>query len=590
MDTKKILSGLKNIKFKKPERKEKKQTLKKPNKTKQGVEFHIPSKVLVFETTGTTLYGMIASCGATSGLAMVGPVSSTKSEFAESIAHVVAQLKELSGKKNLPKKAVVITPSAAGELLNLPVDPDKPRLKAQMAEMVRWELEELFVQQGDIWSLGSLIAGKGYITSEQRFDIESAEGRPSNSAAFEQLISNDQLDDCLSLQENLTGQDEELVTGWCPQGKEDGVEGFTWFGAGIGQGIRKLWVDAFSKNKLSLSWIYPQLGTASPIIGSIYEKWLLVDLRQEQIGFTQGQGNRIYSTEFRMNNFGMIDSTVVLQTIKQILHHDTEKIFISGPAALVESLLPEVQQELEMRKVMVQAVEPDEYDVDLPINIQNSMRGVARHILKICKGSLLVRIEGREPKPPVWKRKELYPLAAMVILVCGFAGFDTYIRNKTADNEWALELLDIEYKKKKMIKQQAAEVNREAQVLEEQLASKKGELAEQVRLRNILDNVIQYRQDLIPGILESVGMSVNSSVVVDMLEEHEDRSGFYLQAWSLEDTEGQLFVNRLNENLAPWHYEIENMQLERGKGRLAVEGFVLKIWIKKLTEKEDDNA
>lgn len=583
MSKEKILNGIKNIKkiqLKKPQLKKSKKTPKKPNKVKAGIEFHKPGEMLVFETDGTTLYCALAKCGLTSGLSLGGPVKSSNIDFSEAVAEVLEKLKEVTGKKRLPKKAVLITPSAAGEILTLPVDPEKPRLKAQMAEMVRWELEELFVQQGDIWSIGSLLSGMGLISPEQRYEIEDS-GEGSSASAYEHLVNNEELESCLELQEKLMVMDEELVTGWLSQGKEASVEGFNWYGAGVPGGIRSLWADAFAANKLDLVWVYPQLGTAASIVGGGLEKWMLIDIRRELVGFIQGQDGQLQSVTFRPTAFGMVDPDLLVQTVKQGLHHDTSSIFVSGPEELVNSLLVELEAGLNLRNLNIfPLIAKDEVD-GIPANIINSLRGVARHSLKICKPGLLVRIEGKEPKPPLWKNRALYPWLIMVLLIAGFTGLDTYLKKQTAANEWALELAEIEFAKKKKIVSQARSMASESKQLEKRLTEKEAELAEQQRLKHVLEDIIKVRQDLIPGILEAVAMSVSQAVVLDLLEEYEDRSGFYLQGWALKDTEGQLFATRLNENLHRWNYKVENIKLEKSTGRTGLDGFTLKIWIKR---------
>jgi excinuclease UvrABC helicase subunit UvrB len=67
--------------------------------------------------------------------------------------------------------------------------------------------------------------------------------------------------------------------------------------------------------------------------------------------------------------------------------------------------------------------------------------------------------------------------------------------------------------------------------------------------------------------------------MLDLLEENEKQSGFYLKGWALTETSGQLFLNQLNKNLAKWHYRISDQQFKRGQGRVQTEGYILEVWL-----------
>ena len=137
-----------------------------------SIKLKRPGRVLVFETTGFELYGRIATAGLTPKYKLGDPVVSRAADFSKAVKEVKDQLKTQT--RILPKTAVLTTPCASGDLLSLPVDPKKPRPRLQMAEMVRWELEELFVKLGDIWSLGAMLQGRGYITRDQRLEVKAA--------------------------------------------------------------------------------------------------------------------------------------------------------------------------------------------------------------------------------------------------------------------------------------------------------------------------------------------------------------------------------------------------------------------------------
>jgi len=553
---------------------------------KKGLKITIPGRLLVFESTGFALYGALAGRGLRSEFAVSEPVVSTAPDFVVAVGEVLALLRRKAGKR-LPKKAVLVTPSAAAQLLHLPVDPEKPRTHAQMSEMVRWELEEFFVHQNDIWSQGSLLLGRGYISAQQRREAEGGEGatpRPRSAAGvYSGIVAREQLDECLDLLEKLTAADDDLVTGWSSQAGKEEEGPFTWWGAGIGGEVRARWADAFYRHGLSLAWIYPQLGTAVSHLASETGGWMLVEVRQEQFGLFQGRGGLLTSLALKRCPFGLADPAMVAEAAHGTLLPDTEKVFLSAPTALAAPILAALGLRLDREAATLTGAGNPAGGI-CPPQALLSLQGAARHALGLCPPHVLVRIQAQTPPPPLWKNRATYPWLGIGILLVAIIGNEWYLSFRTEKNTRELFREIGREKHQTQLRNEAQKTHNEAQRLQKELKEKEDELKEQERLRNILDNVIRYRQDLVPGILQALGQAVNDEVVLDLVEERDDGQGFYLEGWAIKDTAGQLFVSRLNETLAPWRYKVGEIQLVRGKGRLKIDGSVLKIWLVKTAE------
>ncbi|WDP92772.1 MAG: hypothetical protein HUN04_24845 [Desulfobacter sp.] len=575
---------LKKLKFRAPAGgggKRKKKKNKSPRIRKKLNLPKRPGRILVFETTGSALYGAVAACGLGPDCKMGAVAVSTAPEMGDAVAEVVAGLKQ-GKKKRLPKTAVLITPSAASDLLSLPVNPKKPRPRPQMAEMVRWELEEVFFRQGELWSLGSLLQGAGHITAEQRREAEaSADG--TGPDVYGGLAAKEQVAQCLQAQEILAEMDDDLATGWCAQGGE-GDGRFAWLAAGIGDGIRSRWQEAFKQNKIFLSWIYPQLGTVLPLVSGRQPGgggWVLVHVRQEQAGLVRVEDGHIQAFTVKPGQGGAFDPQNLAQEVLRCLTPKTGHVFFAMDPELEAPVSEAFYRGLEGREVGLAMVAASG-DMDTEtchFAIRSSMEGAARHALGRTPAGTLVRIEAQEPKPPLWKDKDFWPWALLVLLLAGLGGYDGYIRAQGDKYAWDLDLCEIELQNGKKMKQQAMSTISRANKLEETLAEKEKELAEQKRLQEILDTVIRYRQDLVPGMMEAIGNAVTDGVVLDKFMENEDRSGFYLEAWALKDTEGQEFGTKLNQALADWKYKVGDIKLTQGPGPIGLSGYILAIHI-----------
>lgn len=547
-----------------------------------SIQISKPGRILVFETTGFSLYGAVASCSITASFTLSPVAVSTAPGFDRAMGEVLDQLRDKI-KGHLPKTAVLITPSAAGGLLSLPVDPQNPRPRNEIKEMVRWELEEIFVRQNDIWSLGALLMGRGYLTPEQRTSLESGAGDlHRGTGLYGEVVTEEQLDECLVIQEQLVNPDDNLVPGWVPQNKEEETGPYTWYGACVGDGIRGKWVTAFNKHGIYCTFIYPQLGAALPLIPSGQDGWVLLDIRQEQTGIFAGNEKLVEAISIKPSSHGIPDVDSIIKDVKDVISSNTRIIFLSAPSGLAENLSGSLETLCSSRNIKLSMLDNmNDANNECPVPVLNSIKGTARHALKVGKSVSPVRIEAREPKPPVWKNRALWPWAAIILLVLAIGSFETSTRFRANKYEWDLELLDIEYNRRIKLKEEAQSTNAEASRLNSELHKKEEELKEGERLRDILKNVIRYRQDLVPGILESIADSVNDGVILELLEENQNRSGFYIKGWAIRDTEGQLFGDRLNKVLETWNYKVADNQLERGRGKLGIKGFNFRMWLVK---------
>ncbi len=554
----------------------------------------LPRRVLVFETTGFGLYGKVAASHVDGTVQGSEPAYSNASEFAVAVGEVLEQLAEQT-KKRLPKTAVLISPSAASELVPLPVDPRKPRPRLQMNELVRWELEEVSVRQNDIWSLGALLQGRGYVTAEQRRELEvhaeSEGGHVSAVNTYRNAVSQDQFDECLGLQEILMSMDDELALGWSPQQGAPEEGQFAWYCAGAAEGVCAEWVKAFKTHEIFCSLIYPQLGAAFPLVefGPDQTMRLLVDIRQEQFGLFQGVDGRLDALSIHSCVKGAVDPQQIASAVQRFMPEETTGIYLSAPEADHATVAAALEHQLDGVEILsVPGLEPTEKKI--PPAILASLEGVARHALKKSRLGGLVGVLVQPPRPPIWKSKTFWPWAVIVGLLVALISTEISVRLRTLQRNAELVDLEIEYELRMQIKSEASATRGDVRALDKELTEKEQEHTELMRRMEVLEDVIRYRQHLVPGVLQAIGVAIPPEVQLDSIQENEDRNGFYLEGWALRDTEAQRFGNLLNEKLAPWNYSLADLRLARGKGRLGLEGFVVKIRLVKTELQQEDES
>ncbi len=553
---------------------------------------HIPRGLLVFESDGFSLRALVARVYFNGNLHCSDTALSTAIDFTTAIGEVLAQLRESYGKR-LPKKAVLVTPSAASDLLHLPVDPKHPRPPSQMKELARWEFEEIYVQQNDIWSIGALLQGRGYVSAESRRELElgvTAGGQRGSAAnAYRDLVSREQMEECLNLQEPLISLDDELAIGCRGQSSIEEDKGYVWYCAGISDSLRNQWVQAFKKHGVFCSAIYPQLGASLPLINWRQVDGALIEIRQEQFAIIHVKGAQVETVTIMPCPHGQAKVDSIVSATKGRMPPEAKLVAINAPAEIQAALREAIQTahaDIEVRELCPELTNPSKAE---DATVTSSMHGVTRHALKLCDAKYLTSIEAQPPQPPVWKSQEFWPWVVIVLLIISVVSIETTMRIKTEDNELSLDLLDLEYEQRMQIRQEALKTQSEINQLEEILNAKENDILEKQRRMVLLDQVILRRQELVPGLLEAIVQSIPRDVVVDLLEENDERNGFYLEGWARRDAEGQLFGNLLNEKLGPWNYKVGDVRLSRGQSRTGEDGYILKVRLIQTKAKKEDH-
>jgi len=574
--------------------------IKRKNKKKffarlDAIKLGRPQNLLVFETTGFTLYGALIRSGLSASATPEAMGSSKAVDFSTAIAEVLEQLRTKS-KKKLPKTAVLITPSAASGLLFLPVDPEKPQPRAQMGELVRWEIEPMFARQNGIWFIGALLMGRGYITAGQRREIAAGAGpnvRFGAEACQLGYASQEQVDECLNLQENLALFDDDVNSDWVPQTgtEEEGEDGmFTWYGIGFGEAMRKQWVKAFQQHALSLDWIYPQIGLALASIPGSEREWMLVDVRQEQFAVLRGKAGQLSSMRVESLQDGQLDGDSITELCREEIRPDIQDVYLCSDEKAYKPLAAQLSQTLRREIARFSLPEMAADVKTMPKQVLLSVIGAASHALGHTSVNSLPRVIARPPLPPLWKRRELYAPVALVLLVITIICFDVSMRYRTWQNELALAQLDAEYEQKMHIKKQVESTTGEVTAMQREIAAKQTLLAQLEQRKHLLKDVILNRVTLVPGLLRAVSSAMGSEVLIDSIEEEKDRTSFLLTGVALSDTKGQLFVNRLNANLKPWKYKVADVKFHLGRGRREISGYTLEILLTPIKPLPEDRG
>ncbi len=539
-----------------------------------------PAKqVLVVDASPAAVSAFIARRQVNGTITFGAAASSDNADFDKAIGEVVAELKNQT--KRLPREAVLVSSLAAARLISLPVAPDRPRPREQMTELIRYEMEEAVVAGNDLVTPVALLQERGVLSFEQRSQLEeqARDADISVSELCEQTVGSEAMATVLQQLDQLLVEDESLRIGWSGQAGDEDDGYYPWLGAAVPADLARHYVEALRRHKINLQWIYPQAGLAAVHLAEEQRDWLLIDVRQEQYVLISG-GSRGIDNLLMTPCHGYASGDEIAEAVYQMLASPREVIVLNASVTVAEEITNALEDRLQAQVAVLSAPDPAA-DQHCPVEALVAMRGAARHALKGVRPLQAVAIRAQTPPPPVWKRKQYYPIVLLVLVVAGLYASDVHLRNKTDAVNFERDLLDIEYSRRMKIIKEAQALSAEVGKLQRQLDDKEAELAEQRRLGQVLDTVIRYRQDLIPGLLKVFSDAVNDGVIIDLIEENKERDGYYLEGWAMQDTLAQSFVAELNKNLEGWHYAVRDSKLSRGRNRLNLNGYIIKVWIYK---------
>ena len=574
--------------------------MKNPIAVLNSIQLGKPQSLMVLNHDGFTLSGIVIHAGL-SGLEIQAASSSSAIDTNTAIADILQQIKA-QGINKPPKQAILLSNSAISAVIHLPVSPEKPRTPEQMRELVRWELEPLFAHQNERWQLGALLMGRGYLTSEQRSEIMS-EVLSRNVAANNRMsvrfgemaqkldyATRAQVEECLSLQESLVQYDDDIECGWAPLRKPDNDDlddeqpRFPWLATGMADGQRRTWVNACRKNDLFLGWIYPSLGAAFPLASKgLNRDVMLLDIQQEQFALLRGGREGLQTLRIESCRDGKPTSDQIIGLCTEELVPDLEHIILNAPRSLFETTAQPLANAAQKEVIpFSDEVLGDGYSQFGISTVQAAgLLTVADHALGRTRPDTHARIQAQPPKPPLWKRKEIYPYAAAAMVLFGLLINDLSMRYSKISNQHRLEQLETEFSQKMRIKKAAMDNTSKAQNLSSKVADIKKRLEETSKEYQALNRLVD-RQQLIPGLLNSLQKSITDEVVIDQVSQKpQQENHFYISGWALSDTAAQLFVNNLGRDMKPWKIRVQDSRVQSKQVRMGLRGYKVEAWLQR---------
>lgn len=493
-------------------------------------------RILVIATDGCTTTGAVISAVDGQRLEIEALATSRALKFETVAEAIIADLKLQGG--SIPKQAILLTTGMLPAVLELPVAANKVLPVDQMMEMIHWELEPLFVQQNALWSIGSLLSGRGYLADPQRRElleahkaVQTASRAPGGSrlaaARFGELaiekgyVSDEQVEECLALQEELQMTDADMLIGWHPvavgPGRDSGQS--AWLCAGISPALRTRWVDALERVGLHMLWIYPLAGATAPF-AALSGLTVALELHPLLGVCYRRKDGALAQLSYRQFTDTTLSIGEVLLLTQSMLRPDDRQITVySGKdcdPALAEMLPIELKREIVTLggdTLLLPA------DCEVPDAVLAALAGGAAHALGMAPSASAVRLAGSRPLPPVYLRPVVWMGVAAVLVLAVMVGFElhSYLRNRSLmEKRQVLSVRQEELEAAKNVIEQSLRAEREAK---KSLETAQTELEGVALRKGLYERAFGQRSRFMDALLSALIDRINDELALESVAE-----------------------------------------------------------------------
>lgn len=520
--------------------------------------------------------------------ALLAQASSRQGSFASALDEV---LRQLGGSGSLPSKRVALAARhVLPAVIDLPVQPDKPRHPEQMRELIQADLEPVLAEFGSLWTMGALLQARGYLSAaeRERITLEEAVRRQNRASQLRygeiaielELVERDALDECLAHQAALQNLDASVVAGW--RGRMEDRHPL-WLVCGVGQASYGEWQEALARYHLNLAATLPL-------------SWLVSEQSVPAPGPAENQREQaVTCIDLEIHPEEVV---AVLRRRGRVVASRSEGRIERAPAAdWINRIIADWSAESRVRiaiHFMDAADDPFGEGLADALNLTTGhpcsvvQSGASRHhirqnLLREASAPLsqLPRLVAGELRGSPWKNPDVRRLLALGGVLLLLLGVEAVQRYRLHHLESRMAEHQQKEKQHSATAQMEAQVNLKLEELGKGLDTTRHQLEPLLNDRSRLSRIVAMRVDL-PELLFLLAQAVGSDAVME--EVHNDNtnsagSAIQVIAWSPSYTGAQDFVNRMAVLAREKGYGVSQTEIRERKGRNNRPGHEVKFWL-----------
>ncbi len=567
--------------------------------------------ILVCETDGFLLRAAVYT-RAGNELAVLQTAESQQADMADAVADVIASLKADGWEGG---DAILLSPTVLSTMLELQINPKKPRPLAQMNELIRWEAEPLLVQHTTQCSVGNLLIARGYMTREQAdavMDLQQGRANPAGGLELmekfslrrfgdlaEELgyIKRSQLNACLAGQEWLKSEGDLIECGWSAQGEVSDIPGtYFWQVSAVTKSLLQRWTTVFQIQGITLQAMYPLAGSSASLLSDSTAEQVLIESHNGMSFTMRTEGNNIVEQHLYLDS-SKNPSARCLEGFHSLDVANDANIYLANWSKNEHSTHHDLATALDREVVTIESNSITEKS-------SPGMIGAGLHYLAMGKSNWVSHVRLGGPLPALLHRPNVRGgiLLSVIALLILIAEASLLVRSSIVeshksevDARWqiinsAMKRINGDIKQVKQRKKELKDRKLDKQREQQRFTFFGEELPERASLVQVILGVLQE--------------SVSDDIIVNSIDEYDRRTAFMpsrlnqkkdkrveiesfnLQAWALTETAAQQFIQTLKKSAEPWQLEILDSNVAGRTGPLNLEGFTVTLRIVKLVDAE----
>lgn len=550
------------------------------------------------QTTEANKFASVAD--EANGFIIKATTCSTHVEPAVAVELAKAQLLQKLPNIKLPKQISFATSAAVTALLDLPIDPQKPRKHSEMQALISYELESIWADLNETTNIGAVLLGRKLINEQQRHEIlvelELQRSLGNGLVRFGEtglnlgFYSQADLQDSLSLQEKNVHATVDLACGWSLQNYEqDDTEQHRWLCCAIDTRYRKQWHHAFVQQGFALNEIYPLVTASSRLVHNDKQSTdtskytAVIECFQEYISVVHLQNQAI--TELYVQPIRDTKNLkVICESLINEINGTFSEITLAGFNGTDAELLSDELANLFRKPVKILSIASDHH---LDPRIRNTAVAIAntthKHGLLTLESTLpqWVSVAPKDPPPPLWKNTELYRFGVPCLLIVTALTHGVYSIVLQKNLEEKLEQLNEDYRQKIALNRQINSIHTEYNKKEQELKEIQAKVSEQDTQLAKLTDTILARTKLVSRLLKQVATSVPNTVMLESIKEpkRDSRNRFNLVAWATDNSSATQFIENLQKTIGRLQYRVVDPDIQSGIGRFGLNGYTINLWI-----------
>lgn len=539
--------------------------------------------LLVLNTDCLGLHATIVT-GSKSELKVSHTVHTREIDPIAALTDVIDQLKVLVGKA-IPTETILLHINAIPSRVEINQSGEIAG-ETNLAELMRWEMDGVVADQSPMWDLGWVMLRRGYLNTAQykkllelvldEKRLSAKHGgrsamRVGEIAVREHMATQDQVAECLQIQERLQLPDQRLLTQWrpLPSSELDGefgmdapTEQHSYMCAAMPMAQHLQWVNTVRKvsqkkgmPNLDLKHVYPLAGQTLPLIDASDDHVLITEFHPAYCFCALIENGIMRDTMmFKSSNHPLELDTLAESLVNNNLT-DASRWVVANIDGIGMDFIDELEARIGIRPDFLPRASDSKIHVpdDTKFNLIAEMGAAAHYMGKL---PLMVSpLAGSPPPEPIYKRKNFRIVMAAATIPAVILSYEFWRQWEVSDLEQ--QLLEKE-QRLSQFSDDRGDIQSEIRQAERNIESYKQlekELNALSYQKELVQSVMLKRQNVIEKLLPTLSHSINDGVILDSLNET-DWYQFTITGRAVDQRSIDEFNRVLSINLQPLELQI----------------------------------